>query len=92
MTARNIAFVVVNININYRRPAVLSDLLTVTSEFLTATVKAARIKRTITLEQKGGWWPMRSSFVCIDLKTQKRCRWKANCVKSWNRWCNNFAV
>ncbi|MEB1020969.1 YbgC/FadM family acyl-CoA thioesterase, partial [Citrobacter freundii] len=31
MTAHNIAFVVVNININYRRPAVLSDLLTITS-------------------------------------------------------------
>ena len=27
MTARNIAFVVVNININYRRPAVLGDAL-----------------------------------------------------------------
>lgn len=32
MTAHNIAFVVVNININYRRPAVLSDLLTITSQ------------------------------------------------------------
>lgn len=32
MTARNIAFVVVNININYRRPAVLGDVLTVTSK------------------------------------------------------------
>ncbi len=41
MTARNIAFVVVNININYRRPAVLSDLLTVTSQYNSLTVKAA---------------------------------------------------
>ena len=32
MTAHNIAFVVVNININYRRPAVLGDVLTVTSQ------------------------------------------------------------
>jgi thioesterase-3 len=32
LTAHNIAFVVVNININYRRPAVLGDVLTVTSQ------------------------------------------------------------
>ena len=36
LTAHNIAFVVVNININYRRPAVLGDVLTVTSQGATA--------------------------------------------------------
>ena len=40
MTAHNIAFVVVNININYRRPAVLSDLLTITSQL--AAIKAVK--------------------------------------------------
>ena len=24
------------------------------------------------------------TFVCIDLKTQKRCRWRANCGRSWS--------
>lgn len=32
MMEKNIAFVVVNININYRRPAVLGDVLTVSSK------------------------------------------------------------
>lgn len=44
MTARNIAFVVVNININYRRPAVLSDSLTVTSRVQQLNGKKRRIK------------------------------------------------
>ena len=34
MTANNIAFVVVNININYRRPAVLGDRLPVPSHVI----------------------------------------------------------
>ncbi len=41
MTAHNIAFVVVNININYRRPAVLSDLLTITSQLQQLNVISA---------------------------------------------------
>ncbi len=41
MTAHNIAFVVVNININYRRPAVLSDLLTITSQLQQLNGKSA---------------------------------------------------
>lgn len=67
MTARNIAFVVVNININYRRPAVLSDLLTVTSQVQQLNGKSGVLSRRLRWSQKGRWWPMRSSrlFVLI---------------------------
>ncbi len=66
--------------INYRRPAVLSDLLTVTSRYNSLTVKR-RIKRTIRAgARRAGGGGRCITFVCIDLKTQKRCRWKANCV------------
>ncbi|EGH5493272.1 YbgC/FadM family acyl-CoA thioesterase [Salmonella enterica] len=62
MTARNIAFVVVNININYRRPAVLSDLLTVTSQVQQLNGKSG-VLRVVA--------DALITFVCIDLKTQK---------------------
>ncbi|MDI4702885.1 hypothetical protein MJI37_34235, partial [Salmonella enterica subsp. enterica serovar Cerro] len=42
------AFVVVNININYRRPAVLSDLLTVTSQVQQLNGKSGVLSQTIT--------------------------------------------
>ncbi len=45
MTAHNIAFVVVNININYRRPAVLSDLLTITSQLQQLNGKSGILSR-----------------------------------------------
>lgn len=41
MMEKNIAFVVVNININYRRPAVLGDVLTVSSKLEQLNGKAA---------------------------------------------------
>ncbi|EGJ9709279.1 YbgC/FadM family acyl-CoA thioesterase [Salmonella enterica subsp. enterica serovar Typhimurium] len=72
MTARNIAFVVVNININYRRPAVLSDLLTVTSQVQQLNGKSGVLSQTITLEPEGQVVAdALITFVCIDLKTQK---------------------
>lgn len=45
LTAHNIAFVVVNININYRRPAVLGDVLTVTSEVQQLNGKSGVLSR-----------------------------------------------
>lgn len=72
MTAHNIAFVVVNININYRRPAVLGDLLTVTSEMKQLNGKSGVLSQVITLEPEGQEVAdALITFVCIDLKTQK---------------------
>ena len=72
MTAHNIAFVVVNININYRRPAVLSDLLQVTSQLHQLNGKSGILSQVITLEPEGQVVAdALITFVCIDLKTQK---------------------
>ena len=72
MTAHNIAYVVVNININYRRPAVLSDLLTITSQLQQLNGKSGILSQVITLEPEGQVVAdALITFVCIDLKTQK---------------------
>ncbi len=55
MTAHNIAFVVVNININYRRPAVLSDLLTITSQLQQLNGKSGILSRPLHWSRKGRW-------------------------------------
>ena len=71
-SAHNIAFVVVNININYRRPAVLSDLLTITSQLQQLNGKSGILSQVITLEPEGQVVAdALITFVCIDLKTQK---------------------
>ena len=59
MTAHNISFVVVNININYRRPAVLSDLLTITSQLQQLNGKSGILSQVIHWSRKGRWWLMR---------------------------------
>ncbi len=72
MTANNIAFVVVNININYRRPAVLGDLLTVTSHVQQINSKSGVLSQTVTLNPEGQTVAdALVTFVCIDLQTQK---------------------
>ena len=72
LTAHNIAFVVVNININYRRPAVLGDVLTVTSEVQQLNGKSGVLSQVVTLEPEGQIVAdALITFVCIDLKTQK---------------------
>ncbi|WJD47596.1 YbgC/FadM family acyl-CoA thioesterase [Enterobacter sp. PGRG2] len=72
MSARNIAFVVVNININYRRPAVLGDLLTITSHIQQLNGKSGVLSQAVTLEPGGDVVAdAQITFVCIDLKTQK---------------------
>ena len=53
MSAHHIAFVVVNININYRRPAVLGDLLTVTSKVQQLNGKSGVLSQVVTLEPEG---------------------------------------
>lgn len=72
MTANRIAFVVVNININYRRPAVLGDLLKVSSQVQQINGKSGILSQVITLEPEGQVVvDAQITFVCIDLKTQK---------------------
>ena len=48
MTANNIAFVVVNININYRHTAYLRDRLTVTSNVQQINVKSGVLSKVVT--------------------------------------------
>ncbi|MCS2157894.1 YbgC/FadM family acyl-CoA thioesterase [Scandinavium sp. H11S7] len=72
MSQHHIAFVVVNININYRRPAVLGDLLTVTSKVQRLNGKSGVLNQVVTLEPEGEVVAdAQITFVCIDLKTQK---------------------
>lgn len=72
MSAHHIAFVVVNININYRRPAVLGDVLTVTSKVEQLNGKSGILSQVVTLNPEGQVVAdAQITFVCIDLKTQK---------------------
>ena len=72
MMARNIAFVVVNININYRRPALLGDLLTIRSSVQQLNGKSGVLSQVVTRESESDVVAdAQITFVCIDLKTQK---------------------
>lgn len=72
MTANHIAFVVVNININYRRPAVLGDLLTITSKIEQLNGKSGVLSQVVTLTPEGEVVAdALITFVCIDLRTKK---------------------
>ncbi|AJJ65100.1 acyl-CoA thioesterase [Yersinia aldovae] len=72
MTERQIAFIVVNININYCRPAVLGDLLRIDSQLLKLNGKSGVMKQTVTLEPAGAAVvDAELTFVCIDLRSQK---------------------
>ncbi|MEJ4042887.1 acyl-CoA thioesterase [Erwinia sp. SLM-02] len=72
MSANHLAFIVVNININYRRPAVLGDVLLIKSKVQQLNGKSGVIAQTVTL-QPGGEAVADAllTFVCIDLRTQK---------------------
>lgn len=70
MMAHNIAFMVVNIN--YRRLAVLSDVLTVTSTLEQLNGKSGVLSQVITrASAEDVVADALITFVCIDLKTQK---------------------
>jgi thioesterase-3 len=72
MTANNIAFIVVNININYRRPAVLGDVLRIDSSLQQINGKSGVLSQVVKLEPEGEIVAdALLTFVCIDLKTQK---------------------
>ncbi|AIN20320.1 acyl-CoA thioester hydrolase, YbgC/YbaW family protein [Yersinia rochesterensis] len=72
MAENQIAFIVVNININYRKPAVLGDLLRIDSQLLKLNGKSGVMKQIVTLEPE--LIPIADAeltFVCIDLHSQK---------------------
>ena len=69
---QQLAFVVVNININYRRPAVLGDVLAIHSEMTQLNGKSGVITQRVTLEGSETLVADAAlTFVCIDLRTQK---------------------
>ena len=70
MMEKNIAFVVVNININYLKPAVLGDLLRIDSSLQQLNGRSGVIEQVVTCE--GDMVADATlTFVCIDLRTQK---------------------
>ncbi|BES83937.1 thioesterase [Pectobacterium araliae] len=72
MQRNNIAFVVVNININYRKPAVLSDVLRIDSALRQLNTKSGVISQKITrVSDDSDVVDATLTFVCIDLLTQK---------------------
>lgn len=72
MSEHNIAFIVVNINISYRRPAVLGDLLRIESSLQQLKNKSGVLSQVVTLEPEGeAVADALLTFVCIDLKAQK---------------------
>jgi len=69
---QKLAFVVVNININYRRPAVLGDVLTIVSEITQLNGRSGVIAQRVLLAgQETVVADAALTFVCIDLRTQK---------------------
>ncbi|WP_380184245.1 acyl-CoA thioesterase [Kalamiella sp. sgz302252] len=67
-----LAFIVVNININYRRPALLGDELLISSQLSRLGEKSGVISQAITLAPGGeAVADAALTFVCIDLRTQK---------------------
>lgn len=69
---QKLAFVVVNININYCRPAVLGDVLTIDSEITQLNGKSGIIAQRVLLAgQETVVADAALTFVCIDLRTQK---------------------
>lgn len=70
MSANKIAFIVVNININYRKPATLGDVLRIDSSLQQLNGRSGVIEQVITREGDVVA-DATLTFVCIDLRTQK---------------------
>ncbi len=72
LMAQKLAFVVVNININYRRPAVLDDRLVIESDVSQLSGRSGIIaQRVLLAEDRTLVADALLTFVCIDLRTQK---------------------
>ncbi|KAA5970134.1 thioesterase family protein [Pantoea sp. M_9] len=72
LMAQKLAFVVVNININYRRPAVLGDCLVIESDVSQLSSRSGIIaQRVLLADDRTVVADALLTFVCIDLRTQK---------------------
>lgn len=72
LNERHIAFIVVNININYRKSAVLGDELRIDSELVKLGERSGVLNQNITrLQDDSVVADAALTFVCFDLKTQK---------------------
>lgn len=72
MNQLGMAFVVVNININYRRPAVMGDVLVIDSELMTLGGKSGVIDQRVSLQSDGSAVAdALLTFVCMDLHSNK---------------------
>ena len=72
MTENNIAFIVVNININYRSPAVLGDKLRIDSQMVQLNGKSGVLSQKVTQDPAGtSVADALLTLVCVDLKTQR---------------------
>ncbi|CNE65698.1 thioesterase family protein [Yersinia nurmii] len=72
MTRNHIAFIVVNVNISYRKPAVLGDVLRIDSHLVKLSGKSGVLNQIVTLASDGSLVADAAlTFVCIDLRTQK---------------------
>ncbi|MEN5016502.1 YbgC/FadM family acyl-CoA thioesterase [Erwinia sp. Eh17-17] len=72
MNQHGLAFVVVNININYRRPAVMGDVLIIDSEVIRLGGKSGVMGQKVSLESDGSEVAdALLTFVCIDLDSKK---------------------
>ena len=63
-------FVVVNININYRKPAVLGDVLRIDSSMQQLNGRSGVLEQVVTCQGEVVA-DATLTFVCIDLRTQK---------------------
>lgn len=72
MTGKNIAFIVVNININYRSAVALGDVLCITSQLQQLNMKSGVLQQSVALEPSGRIVAdALITFVCIDLNTKQ---------------------
>ncbi|NIF23375.1 acyl-CoA thioesterase [Candidatus Pantoea multigeneris] len=72
LQSAKLAFIVVNININYRRPAVMGDVLAIRSAVAQLNGKSGVLHQRVTLaESDVEVADAAITFVCIDLRTQK---------------------
>jgi thioesterase-3 len=72
MMQNNIAFIVVNININYRKPALLGNKLRIDSQMQQLNAKSGILNQQVTLDPNGeAIADAALTFFCIDLKTQR---------------------
>ncbi|MDN5679603.1 MAG: acyl-CoA thioesterase [Ewingella sp.] len=70
MSENNIAFIVVNININYRKPAMLGNVLRIDSSLQQLNTRSGVLEQVVT-HDGDIVADATLTFVCIDLRTQK---------------------